>query len=28
MNIGGALEHQGAGPQTQHIAEFLLERTS
>ncbi len=28
MNIGGALERQGAGPQTQHIAEFLLERTS
>jgi L-lactate dehydrogenase complex protein LldE len=28
MNIGGALEHQGGGPATQHIAEFLLERTS
>jgi len=28
MNIGGALEHQGDGPTTQHIAEFLLERTS
>jgi len=28
MNIGGALEHQGNGPTTQHIAEFLLERTS
>ena len=28
MNIGGALEHQGNGPVTQHIAEFLLERTS
>lgn len=28
MNIGGAFERQGAGPQTQHIAEFLLERTS
>jgi len=28
MNIGGALEHQGDGPATQHIAEFLLERTS
>jgi len=28
MNIGGALERQGTGPQTQHIAEFLLERTS
>jgi len=28
MNIGGALEHQGDGPSTQHIAEFLLERTS
>jgi L-lactate dehydrogenase complex protein LldE len=26
MNIGGALEKQGAGPATQHIAEFLLER--
>ena len=28
MNIGGALEHQGDGPVTQHVAEFLLERTS
>ena len=28
MNIGGALERQGDGPATQHIAEFLLERTS
>jgi L-lactate dehydrogenase complex protein LldE len=28
MNIGGALEHQGDGPATQHVAEFLLERTS
>ncbi|MGB5640930.1 MAG: (Fe-S)-binding protein [Sedimenticolaceae bacterium] len=28
MNIGGAFEHQGDGPATQHIAEFLLERTS
>lgn len=28
MNIGGALEKQGDGPGTQHIAEFLLERTS
>ena len=28
MNIGGALECQGDGPATQHIAEFLLERTS
>ena len=28
MNIGGAFEHQGDGPGTQHIAEFLLERTS
>jgi L-lactate dehydrogenase complex protein LldE len=27
MNIGGALEHQGEGPRTQHIAEFLWERT-
>ena len=26
MNIGGALEKQGDGPATQHIAEFLLER--
>jgi L-lactate dehydrogenase complex protein LldE len=26
MNIGGAFEKQGNGPQTQHIAEFLLER--
>jgi len=28
MNIGGAFEHQGDGPSTQHVAEFLLERTS
>lgn len=28
MNIGGALERQGNGPQTQHIAEFLWERTT
>ena len=28
MNIGGAFEHQGNGPRTQHVAEFLLERTS
>jgi len=28
MNIGGALEKQGQGPTTQHIAEFLLERSS
>ena len=28
MNIGGAFEHQGGGPTTQHVAEFLLERTS
>jgi L-lactate dehydrogenase complex protein LldE len=27
MNIGGAFEHQGDGPATQHIAEFLWERT-
>jgi L-lactate dehydrogenase complex protein LldE len=27
MNIGGAFEHQGEGPATQHIAEFLWERT-
>ena len=27
MNIGGALEKQGNGPDTQHIAEFLWERT-
>lgn len=27
MNIGGAFEHQGGGPQTRHIAEFLWERT-
>ncbi len=27
MNIGGAFEHQGEGPRTQHIAEFLWERT-
>ena len=28
MNIGGALEHQGGGPRTRHIAEFLWERTA
>lgn len=28
MNIGGAFDKQGDGPQTQHIAEFLWERTS
>ena len=28
MNIGGALERQGNGPETQHIAEFLWERTT
>ena len=28
LNIGGAFEHQGDGPRTQHVAEFLLERTS
>ncbi len=28
MNIGGALDKQGRGPTTQHIAEFLLERSS
>jgi L-lactate dehydrogenase complex protein LldE len=28
MNIGGALARQGDGPETQHIAEFLWERTS
>lgn len=28
MNIGGAFDKQGGGPLTQHIAEFLLERTS
>jgi L-lactate dehydrogenase complex protein LldE len=28
MNIGGAFDKQGGGPVTQHIAEFLLERTS
>ena len=27
MNIGGAFEKQGNGPQTQHVAEFLWERT-
>lgn len=27
MNIGGAFEYQGDGPTTQHIAEFLWERT-
>ena len=28
MNIGGAFDKQGGGPATQHIAQFLLERTS
>ena len=28
MNIGGAFDKQGNGPRTQHIAEFLWERTS
>jgi L-lactate dehydrogenase complex protein LldE len=28
MNIGGAFDKQGDGPQTRHIAEFLWERTS
>jgi L-lactate dehydrogenase complex protein LldE len=28
MNIGGAFEKQGDGPTIQHIAEFLLERTT
>jgi len=28
MNIGGAFEKQGNGPQTQHVAEFLWERTN
>jgi L-lactate dehydrogenase complex protein LldE len=28
MNIGGAFDYQGDGPATQHVAEFLLERTS
>jgi L-lactate dehydrogenase complex protein LldE len=27
MNIGGAIEFKGDGPSTQHIAEFLWERT-
>lgn len=27
MNIGGAFDHQGGGPRTQHIAEFLWERS-
>lgn len=27
MNIGGAFEHQGGGPRTIHIAEYLWERT-
>lgn len=27
MNIGGAFDKQGKGPATQHVAEFLLERT-
>lgn len=28
MNISGAFEHQGSGPNSQHIAKFLLERTT
>lgn len=28
MNIGGAFEKQGGGPQTLHVAEFLWERTA
>ncbi len=28
MNIGGAFDYQGNGPRTQHIAEFLWERTN
>jgi len=28
MNIGGAFDHQGGGPHTRHIAEFLWERTA
>jgi L-lactate dehydrogenase complex protein LldE len=28
LNIGGAFAHQGNGPTTQHIAEFLLERSA
>ena len=28
MNIGGAFDHQGSGPLTRHIAEFLWERTT
>jgi L-lactate dehydrogenase complex protein LldE len=27
MNIGGAFDKQGGGPKTQHVAEFLWERT-
>jgi len=27
MNISGTLERQGHGPATQHIAQFLWERT-
>ena len=27
MNIGGAFNYQGEGPETQHIAEFLWQRT-
>jgi L-lactate dehydrogenase complex protein LldE len=28
MNIGGAFARQGSGPVTQHVAEFLWERTN
>ena len=28
MNIGGAFDKQGGGPRTQHVAEFLWERTN
>ena len=28
MNIGGAFEHQGDGPRSRHIAEFLWERSN
>ncbi len=28
MNIGGAFDHQGDGPRTRHIAEFIWDRTT